>query len=201
MQSIHIRVDYVVCLLMSLYWWVCFVKNYLKKIIHGKITNTIIRKHTISRPKIYCHILDGNEFDIWRRILRIFWHFSTLTLRNFLSGEWKNLKFLPWIVTLSRTYLETCSFFVHIHRCAVLKWIIRNMQFAVSRQEQFSFLELSNDGKDWRVDIIFNKMLGLNAIYSENINFFNATDKKLFRHKHWKCSWRDTNSQNSSPYE
>jgi hypothetical protein len=36
--------------------------------------------------------------------------------------------------------------------------------------------------------IIFNKMLGLNAIYSENINFLNAPDKKLFRHKHWKCS-------------
>jgi hypothetical protein len=58
------------------------------------------------------------------------------------------------------------------------------MQFAVSRQEQFSFLELSNGGQDSRVDIIFNKMLGLNAIYSENINFFNAPDKKLFRHKH-----------------
>jgi hypothetical protein len=58
------------------------------------------------------------------------------------------------------------------------------MQLAVSRQEQFSFLELSNGGQDSRVDIIFNKMLGLNAIYSENINFFNSPDKKLFRHKH-----------------
>jgi hypothetical protein len=60
----------------------------------------------------------------------------------------------------------------------------KNMQLAVSRQEQFSFLGLSNGGQDSRVDIIFNKMLGLNAIYSENINFFNSLDKKLFRNKH-----------------
>jgi hypothetical protein len=54
----------------------------------------------------------------------------------------------------------------------------------VSRQEQFSFLGLLNGGQDSRVDIIFKKMLGLNAVYSENINFFNALGKKLFRDKH-----------------
>jgi hypothetical protein len=48
------------------------------------------------------------------------------------------------------------------------------MKFAVSRQEHFSF---SNGGWDSKVDIIFNKMLELNAIYGENINFFNAPDK------------------------
>jgi hypothetical protein len=58
------------------------------------------------------------------------------------------------------------------------------MQFALSHQEQFSFLGLSNGGQDSRIDIIFNKMLELNTIYSENINFFNAPDKKLFRNKH-----------------
>jgi hypothetical protein len=44
------------------------------------------------------------------------------------------------------------------------------MQFAVSRQEHFSFLGLSNGGWDSKVDIIFNKMLELNAIYGENMN-------------------------------
>jgi hypothetical protein len=43
-------------------------------------------------------------------------------------------------------------------------------------------------------------MLELNTINYENIKFFNEPDKKLLMIKHWKCSWRDTNSQNSSPY-
>jgi hypothetical protein len=58
------------------------------------------------------------------------------------------------------------------------------MQFAVSSQEQISFLEFSKGGRDSKVDIIFNKILELNAIYGENINFFNTPDKKLFVIKH-----------------
>jgi hypothetical protein len=58
------------------------------------------------------------------------------------------------------------------------------MQFAVSRQEHFSF---SNGGWDSKVDIIFNKMLELKTIYGENINFPNAPDRpggtpKILRH-------------------
>jgi hypothetical protein len=58
------------------------------------------------------------------------------------------------------------------------------MHFAVSRQEQFSFMELSNGGWDSKVDIIFNKMLELNTINYENIKFFNEPDKKLLMIKH-----------------
>jgi hypothetical protein len=58
------------------------------------------------------------------------------------------------------------------------------MHFAVSRQEQFSFLRLSNGGWDSKVDIIFNKMLELNTINDENIKFFNALDKKLSINKY-----------------
>jgi hypothetical protein len=54
------------------------------------------------------------------------------------------------------------------------------MQFAVSREELFLFLEFSNCGWDSKVDIIFNKMLELNAIYGENFKLFNKSDKKLF---------------------
>jgi hypothetical protein len=58
------------------------------------------------------------------------------------------------------------------------------MQFAVSRQEQFYFLEFPKGGWDSKSGIIFNKILELNAIYVENINFLNAPDKKLFMIKH-----------------
>jgi hypothetical protein len=58
------------------------------------------------------------------------------------------------------------------------------MHFAVSCQEQFSFLGLSNGGWDSKVDIIFNKMHGLNTIYGENFKIFNAPDKKLLINKH-----------------
>jgi hypothetical protein len=58
------------------------------------------------------------------------------------------------------------------------------MQFAVSRQEQFLFLEFPNGGWDSKVDIIFNKMFELNAIYGENFKLFNKSDKKLFMIKH-----------------
>jgi hypothetical protein len=54
----------------------------------------------------------------------------------------------------------------------------------VSRQEQFLFLEFPNGGWDSKVDIIFNKMFELNAIYGENFKLFNKSDKKLFMIKH-----------------
>jgi hypothetical protein len=58
------------------------------------------------------------------------------------------------------------------------------MQFAVSRQEQISCLEFPKSGLDSNVEIIFNKILELNAIYGKNINFFYAPYKKLFMIQH-----------------
>jgi hypothetical protein len=58
------------------------------------------------------------------------------------------------------------------------------MQFAVSRQERFLFLKLSNGGWDSELGNIFNKMLELNTIYGKNFRFFIAPDKKLFTNKH-----------------
>ncbi len=72
--------------------------------------------------------------------------------------------------------------FIFIHRCAILKLILRNIQFAVSRQQHFSFLEFPNGGWDSKVDIIFNKMLDFtctNVIHTSTRYSLDSTDVAL----------------------
>jgi hypothetical protein len=58
------------------------------------------------------------------------------------------------------------------------------MHFAVSHQERFLFLKLSNGGWDSELDNIFNKMLELNTIYGKFFRFFNEPEEKLFTNEH-----------------
>ncbi len=121
--------------------------------------------------------------DIWRRILRISWHFLTLALHNFLSiyWKWKFWNFYHKLWHYLGLFWRHTSVFILIHRCAILKWIVKNMHLA--RREQFSFLGLSNGGWDSKVDIIFNKMFELNTINDKDFKIFNARCLSMYKFK------------------